>query len=103
MFIGHGFIQHTGAEWSGNGALRYHAYLIPDGHVLHDAVALTYQMSFRKEGEDSSSEEEENGDRDSLKSDEDGDGDEDGDFNEPPITGKGAGPILFSANDVQDG
>ena len=103
VFIGHGFLQHAGAEWSGNGALRYHAYLIPDGHVLHDAVAFAYEMSFRKQGEDSSSEEEENGDRDSLKSDEDDDGDDDGDFNDPPITRKKAGTILFFPNDVQDG
>ena len=52
VFIGHGFLQHAGAEWSKNGSLRYNSYHIPDGHVLHDAVAFAYEMSFKKEGED---------------------------------------------------
>ena len=70
-----------------------------DGHVLHGALVLDYEMSFKKEGEDYSLEEEENGDLESLKSDYD----DDGDYDNNPITDKGSGTLLFSTNDAEDG
>ena len=38
VFMGHGFVQHAGAGWSGYHALRYHVYLKPEGGVLNYAV-----------------------------------------------------------------
>ena len=48
IFIGHGYVQHAGAGWSGNHNLRYHIYLIPDGHKLKNAVSFAYGWSFKK-------------------------------------------------------
>ena len=57
VFIGHGYVQHAGAGWSGSHNLRYHIYLIPDGHQLRDTVAFAYGYSFKKEGDASSEDE----------------------------------------------
>ena len=48
VFVGHGHVQHAGAGWTGTENLRYHMYLIPEGHNMKDAVAFAYGWSFRK-------------------------------------------------------
>jgi hypothetical protein len=56
VFIGHGFLQHAGAEWTGNHSLRYHVYIIPEGNNLKDTVYFAYTWSLKKEGDKSSTE-----------------------------------------------
>jgi hypothetical protein len=56
VFIGHGFLQHAGAEWTGTPSLRYHVYIIPEGNSLKDTVYFAYNWSLKKEGDLSSEE-----------------------------------------------
>ena len=60
VFIAHGWLQHAGAAWSGSGNLRYHMYLIPEGHDLRDGIAYAYDTNFKRGDEDSSESSDEN-------------------------------------------
>lgn len=42
-FIGHGYLQHAGAVFTGKPAIRFHMYLIPQRHPPKDAVAFSYE------------------------------------------------------------
>lgn len=55
VFVGHRFLQHDGTGWSGSPLIRYHTYLIPDSHPLKDSVAFAHGCSFKKDGDTSSS------------------------------------------------
>ena len=54
LFVGHGFVQHAGAEWTGTHSLRYHIYLNPRGYQLKDGVAFAYTRCFKRTDEQSS-------------------------------------------------
>lgn len=45
VFIGHGHLQHAGAEWTGSHSLRYHIYVTPEGQHLPDAILFAYGHS----------------------------------------------------------
>jgi len=51
VFIGHGFVQHAGSEWTGSHCPRYHMYCSPKSQQITDQVAFAFGESFRKEGE----------------------------------------------------
>ena len=42
IFIGHGHLQHAGAEWGGSHCPRYHIYLTPEDLQLPDAIVFAY-------------------------------------------------------------
>ena len=42
IFIGHGWIQHSGAGWNGSHCLRYHLYFVPEGYSLPDGIHFAY-------------------------------------------------------------
>ena len=47
LFIGHGYLQHAGAGWRGNHSIRYHTYVVPENHLLPDAIAFAYDWSLK--------------------------------------------------------
>lgn len=38
IFIGHGYVQHSGASWDGSRDLRYNMYIILESSELKDAI-----------------------------------------------------------------
>lgn len=50
IFTANGYLQHTDVEWTGSRSLRYHVYLIRQGHSLVDVVAFIYRWNLKKEG-----------------------------------------------------
>ena len=53
VFVGHGYVQHAGAEWEGTHSIRYHMYFVPKGHPLKDNVSFAYGASFKKNTDES--------------------------------------------------
>lgn len=57
LFIGHVYLQHTGAEYLEHVNLRYHGYLTPEDYDLQDAIVYAYQWSIKIVIEDTAEEE----------------------------------------------
>lgn len=47
VFVGHGYLQHAGAEYLGQVNLRYHVYLSPEDLDLQDSISFAYQWSLK--------------------------------------------------------
>lgn len=45
VIVMHGYLQNAGAEFLGNGSLRYHAYLFPDDMTLHGSIIYGYNWN----------------------------------------------------------
>lgn len=47
VFVGHGQIQHAGAEWKGFSSLRYHLYVVPENVNQTDSIFYSYENSLK--------------------------------------------------------
>lgn len=43
LFVGHGYLQRTGAENLEHVYFRYHVFMILDDYDLQDSIVFTYQ------------------------------------------------------------
>lgn len=47
VFVGHGWLQHAGAEYLGYHNMRYHLYFVPEGQRLGDSVSYSYGWNLK--------------------------------------------------------
>lgn len=51
IFVGHGYIQHAGAEWTGSHCPSYHLYIVPQDNenilFIIDAIKFAYSRPIR--------------------------------------------------------